>query len=72
MVGRGDHNHSNMSCMIQITKTGSVVTRDSKYIKATLITAEQHLSDQLHKSTVDPVDKILNDFEKTSSRKCDN
>ena len=50
--------------MVQIMKTGQVVTRNSKHIKATPIMAKQFLRDQLHKSTTDPVDEILKHFEK--------
>ena len=40
VVGRGDHNHGNRSYLIRISKTGCVVTRNSKHTKATPITAK--------------------------------
>ena len=59
VVGRGDHNHSNRSCIIRITMIGHKVTRNSKYIKAIPITAKQYLRDKLTKNMVDPVDELL-------------
>ena len=50
--------------MIQIMKTGQVITRNGKHIKATPITAELYLRDQLSKSTADPMNEILEHFEK--------
>ena len=50
--------------MICITKTGQLITRTSKQVKATPITAEQYLLHQLNKNTVDTVDDILKQFEK--------
>ena len=43
MVGRGYHNHNNRSYIIYITKTGHVITRNSKHIKVIPIMAEQYL-----------------------------
>ena len=54
VVGRGDNNHSN-----RLTKTVCIINKNSKHIKATLITAKQYLRDQLTKHTEDPLDKIL-------------
>ena len=45
VFGRGNHNH-NRSYMICTTKTGHIVTRNSKHIKAIAIIAEQYLQDQ--------------------------
>ena len=64
MVRRGDHSHNDRSYMIQIMERGQVVTRHSKHIEVTPTTAEQYLMDQLGKSTADPVDIILQHFEK--------
>ena len=64
VVGRGDHNHSNRCYMIRISKTGYVVTSNSKHIKATPIIAEQYLRDQINKNTADPVNDILKNYEK--------
>ena len=64
VVGRGDHNHNNRSCMIRISKTGWIVIRNSKHVKATPITAEQYLSDQINKNTTDPFNEILKNYEK--------
>ena len=50
--------------MIHITKTGQRVTRNSKHMKATSITAEQYLWEQLSKINVDAVDDILKHVEK--------
>ena len=47
IVGAGSHNHSNGSYTITITRIGHIVTRNSKHIKTTPITAEQYLRDQL-------------------------
>ena len=43
VVGRGDHNHNNRSYMIRISKTGGIVTRNSKHSKTIPLTAEQYL-----------------------------
>ena len=58
VVGRGDHNHNNWSCLICTTHTGQIVTRTSKHIKATPI------PDQLMNSDVDTADDILKHFER--------
>ena len=63
VVERGDHNHSNRPCIKQI-KSGWVVTRNNKHIKATPTTAKQYLRDQLSKNTTNTVDEILKHFEK--------
>ena len=65
VVRRGDHNHNNRSYMICITKTGLIVTKNKKYIKATSITAEQYFWDQLSTDTVDMLDHILNTLNMT-------
>ena len=57
VVGRGNHSHSSRSYMIRISKTGWVVTRNSKHIKPTLIATRQYLRDQITKNTSDPVNK---------------
>ena len=49
--------------MIHITKSGQKVTK-RKHIKATSITAEQYIWDQLIKNTVDRLHDILKYFEK--------
>ena len=64
VVGGGDHNCNNTLYMINITKTGQLITRNSKHLKATPITAEQYHQDQLSKITVDTVDDILKHIEK--------
>ena len=40
--GKGDHNHNNKSYTICVTKTGQVVTRNSKNMKPTQITDKQY------------------------------
>ena len=69
IVGIGDHNHNNRSCTIRITRTGCIVTRNSKDIKTTPITAEQYFRDQLIWLTDDPVDRILKWYETLSMDK---
>ena len=59
IVGVGDHNHNNRSYTIRITRTGHIVTRNSKLSKTTPITAEQYLRDQCTWHRADPVDRIL-------------
>ena len=66
VVGRDDHNHGNRSYTIRLTKTGCIINRNSKHIKAKPITAEQYLRDQLTQHTEDPLDKILKQYEKLS------
>ena len=44
VVGRGDHNHNRLH-MIHITKTGKLITGNSKHVKAAPITAEQYPQD---------------------------
>ena len=61
VVGGGDHNHNNRSYTIRITKTGHIITRNSKHIKTTPITAEQYLRDQFTCHTKDSLNKILNE-----------
>ena len=64
--GTGNDNHFNKSYTIRVTKTGCIITRNSKHIKTTLITAEQYLRDQLTQHTEDPLDKILKQYESLS------
>ena len=57
---KGNHNHNDRSYTIQVTKTGQLITRNSKHVKPTLITAKQYLCDQLDKHIVtDPLEDIL-------------
>ena len=42
IVGVGDHYHNNISYTIRITRTGHIVTRNTKHIKITPITAEEY------------------------------
>ena len=53
-VGKGGHNHNDRSYTIHVTKTGLVITRNSKHVKPTEITAEQCLWDQLEKHSDRP------------------
>ena len=65
IVGKGNHNHNDRSYTIIVTKTGQLITRNSKHVKPTQITAEQYLCDQLDKHIViDPLDDILGHTEK--------
>ena len=50
--GRGDPSHNNRSYMIHITKTGQIVIKKKKHIKATPITVEQFLQDQIRQKTL--------------------
>ena len=50
--------------MNTLTKTGWIVNRNTKHIKATSKTAKQYLGDQITKNTTDPVDEILKHYEK--------
>ena len=59
VVGRHDHNYSNRSNIIRLTKTGQVVNRNCKHIRPTPITAKQYFRDQITKNTANPVDEIL-------------
>ena len=47
VVGRGDQNHNNRSYMTRISKTGQIVTKNSKHIKAAHIKDKQYLQDQI-------------------------
>ena len=47
--------------MKHITKTDRLITKNSKHVKATLITSEQYLQDQVSRNTVDD---FLKYFEK--------
>ena len=66
MVGRSDNNHSNRSYTIRLTKTGCIINRNSKCIKATPIKDKQYPRDQLNQHAEDPPDKILKQYEKLS------
>ena len=46
----GNKDHSHRSCRISTTKTGKIVTRNTRHIKQTSVTVEQYLRDQLTKS----------------------
>ena len=59
MIDKGDHNCNNISYTIRVTKMGCIITRKSKQIKTTPITAEKYLRDQLTQHTEDPLDKTL-------------
>ena len=50
--------------MIHITKTGQIITRNRKHIKAAPIIAKQYPWDQLSKNTVHMIDNIQKHFEK--------
>ena len=63
---RGNNNHNNRSFTIWIKK-GCLITRNSKHIKTTPITAEQYLWDQLTWHTDDPPYKILKQYETLST-----
>ena len=57
---KGDHNHNDRSYTIQVTKTGQLITRKSKHVKPTQITAKQYLWDYSAKHIVtDPLKDIL-------------
>ena len=63
-VGKGDHNHNNRSYTMCVTKRGQLITRNSKHVKPTWITAEQYHWDQLDKHIVtDPLDDLLKQIE---------
>ena len=49
VVEKDDPNHNDRSYKIHVTKNGWLINRNSKYVKVTLITAEQYLRDQLSK-----------------------
>ena len=49
--------------IICVTKTGRMITRNSKHIKTTSITAAQYLWDQLDKhSKTDPLEDFLKQY----------
>ena len=60
--------HNNRSYTIHITKTGLLITRNSRHVKQTQITTEQYLWDLLdtHKVT-DALDDILKQIENQTS-----
>ena len=63
--GKGDHSHNDRSYTIQVTKTGQLISSNSKHVKPTQITAEQYLWDQLDNNIVrDPLEDILKQLEK--------
>ena len=49
--------------------TCHIVTKNSKHIKTSTITAEQYLRNQLTQHTDDPVDRILRQYETFSTDK---
>ena len=62
---KGDHNHNGRPYTTQMTKADWLITRNSKHVKPTQITAEQYLQDQLNKHVVtDPPEDILKQLEK--------
>ena len=62
IIWNGDHNHSDRSYTICITKTGWLIT---KHVKSTQITDEHYLWDQLDKHIVtDPLEDIVKQIEK--------
>ena len=63
VVSRGDCIHNNRIMKISVTKTGHIITRNSKHIKTTSITGEQYLRDQLTWHMEDHLDKILKQYE---------
>ena len=40
IIEKGDHNHNDQSYSVQVMKTGQLITRNSKHVKATPITAD--------------------------------
>ena len=68
-MGKGDNNHNNQFYIIWVTKTGRMIIRYSKQIKATLVTAEKYLWDQLGKHTKwDPVEEFLKHWEQQHNK----
>ena len=47
IIDKGDHNHNDWSYRVWVMKTGWLITRSSKHMKAIPIRAEQYLRDQL-------------------------
>ena len=43
ILGKGDYNHNNQSYIIHVIKTGKTLSRNSKHVKVTPITADQYL-----------------------------
>ena len=59
VVDKGNHNHHNRSCKIQVTKTGRIITHNRQHIKPTLI------HNQVNKHTkTDPLDAILDHIQR--------
>ena len=64
IVGKGDHNHNDISCTICIMKTEWLITRKNEDVKPTQITAAQYLQDHLDKNSDRPLEDILKQIEK--------
>ena len=63
IVGKGYNNH-NRSHTMHLPKTGCLINRNSTHTKATPITAEQYIWDQLDKHTkTDPLRDFLKQHE---------
>ena len=58
--------------MIRISKTGHIVTINSKPIKTPPLTTEQYLRDQINKITADPVNEILKNYEQLAQENVSN
>ena len=64
IVGKDDYNHNCKSNIMCIAKTGRMITRSGKHVKATLIMAEQYQWDQLSKHIkTDPLEDFLKQYE---------
>ena len=49
ITDKDDHNHNDWSHRVWVMKTGGLITRSRKYVKATPLTAKQYLTDKLSK-----------------------
>ena len=65
IVGKGDHNHHNISYIIQISTTGRRITSNRQHIRLTLITTDNYICYQPTKHAnrqTNPLDGVLEHF----------
>ena len=63
IVGKDNHKHNNRSYAICITKTGWLITRNSKHIKPTKVKANNTSGISWTDTVTDPLDNILQQIE---------
>ena len=72
VVNRGNHNHHDRPCVIQLTTNGRHISRKRWHIKPTTVTADTYLQHQFNKQSnikTDTLAEILNNINRNPGNK---